>query len=249
MLIDTHCHIDQFSSPEDAVRECETSGVRVVAVTNLPSHFAVAADRLREHPLVSAALGIHPLSAKEGMREMAAFKRMAPHANFIGEIGLDFSRYGEATKSIQEHVFEEILSVIRDRPRFITLHSRGRAEKAVLEGLRRHEIKAAVFHWFSGPAKVLDEVFTEGHFISINPAMLSSAKGERIIAQSPRDRILIESDGPFAKVQGKSCKPNDVLLVYKFLADRWKISIEEVILCIKNNFERITDTFRRTPPF
>ena len=124
MLIDTHCHIDQFPSPQDVIRECETSGLRVVAVTNLPSHFAVAADRLRKHPLVSPALGIHPLSASEGIRELAAFKRMAPHTNFIGEIGLDFSRHGGASKTIQERVFEEVLRAIQDRPRFITLHSR-----------------------------------------------------------------------------------------------------------------------------
>ena len=178
MLIDTHCHIDQFPSPEDVIRQCETGGLRVVAVTNLPSHFAIAADRLRKHPLVSPALGIHPLSASKGIRELAAFKRMAPYADFIGEIGLDFSRHGEASKSIQERVFEEVLGAITDRPRFITLHSRG-AEGAVLEGLRRHGTKAAVFHWFSGPAKVLDEVLADGHLVSINPVMLSSASGQR----------------------------------------------------------------------
>ncbi len=82
MLIDTHCHIDQFASPEDVVRECQTGGLRVVAVTNLPSHFALAADRLRKYPLVSPALGIHPLSASEGIRELVAFKRMAPPRQF-----------------------------------------------------------------------------------------------------------------------------------------------------------------------
>lgn len=240
MLIDTHCHIDQFPSPQDIIGECETSGLRVVAVTNLPCHFAIAADRLRKHPLVSPALGIHPLSSTEGIRELAAFKRMAPHANFIGEIGLDFSRHGEASRSIQERIFEEILSAIQDRPRFITLHSRG-AEGAVLERLRHHGIKAAVFHWFSGPAKILDDVLAQGHFVSINPAMLSSASGQRVIAHSPQDRVLVESDGPFTKVQGKICKPTDVAIVYKSLATRWNVSIEEVIFCIKANFERIVD--------
>jgi len=242
MLIDTHCHIDQFPSPEDEVQECERNSLRVVAVTNLPSHFAVAADRLREHKLVTAALGMHPLSVTKGIRELAAFKRMAPHVNFIGEIGLDYSRHGMVSKNIQERLFEEILCTIQDRPRFITLHSRG-AEAAVLDGLRRHGIKSAVFHWFTGTGKVLDDVFAAGHFVSINPAMLSSASGSRVIAQSPRDRILIESDGPFTRVQGKICKPMSVTLVYQALADRWKISFEEVIFCIKTNFDKIVNEF------
>lgn len=240
MLIDTHCHIDQFPSPEDVVRECEKSALRVVAVTNLPSHFAIAADRLRGHKFVSAALGMHPLFAAEGLRELAAFKRMAPHSNFIGEIGLDFSRQGMASKTIQERVFEEVLSAIHDRPRFITLHSRG-AEAAVLEGLRRHGIKAAVFHWFSGSVKILEDVFAEGHFVSVNPAMLSSASGQRVIAHSPRERILVESDGPFTKVQDQVCRPTSVALVYQNLAARWNVSDETAVACIKANFESILD--------
>jgi TatD DNase family protein len=243
MLIDTHCHVDQFPSPEDVVRECEKNALRVVAVTYLPSHFAIAADRLRGHKFVMPALGMHPLFAEKGLRELAAFKRLACHANFIGEIGLDFSRQGDG---IEDHpvsaVFEEVLAAIRDRPRFITLHSRG-AEAAVLDGLRRHGIKAAVFHWFSGSAKVLDDLFTEGHFVSINPAMLSSASGQRVIARSPRDRILVESDGPFAKLEGQVCRPASVAVVYQNLAARWNVSHEGAAAYVKVNFERILGNF------
>lgn len=243
MLIDTHCHIDQFPSPEGVVRECEKSRLRVVAVTTLPSHFAVAAGRLRGHPLVSAALGMHPLSASEGIRELAAFKRMAPHAIFIGEIGLDFSRHGVASKIIQERIFEEVLSAIQDRPRFITLHSRG-AENAVLEGLRRHKICNAVFHWFTGSSKDFGSVIDDGHLVSVNPAMLGTASGKKIIAQAPRAAVLVESDGPFAKVQGSPSHPKDISLVYDELATQWGIQFDEAVEVVMNNFNRIM-TFTR----
>lgn len=238
MLIDTHCHIDQFPSPEDMVRVCEKNALRVVAVTNLPSHFAVAADRLRGHKFVSAALGMHPLFAANSIHELAVFKRMAPHSNFVGEIGLDFSRQGMASKTIQERVFEEVLSAIHDRPRFITLHSRG-AEAAVLEALRRHGIKAAVFHWFTGSVKLLENVFADGHFVSVNPTMLSTASGQRVIAHSPRERVLVESDGPFTKLHGQVCRPPSVAIVYENLAVRWNVSNETAVACIKANFESI----------
>jgi len=238
MLIDTHCHVDQFPSPEKIVRECESNGLRVVAVTNLPSHFALAADRLSQHPLVSAALGMHPMYARHGLRELSAFRRMAPYVDFIGEIGLDFSRAGIASKDTQERVFDEILSAICDRPRFLTLHSRG-AEKAVLESLRLHKISAAVFHWFSGSSKVLAELFAEGHFVSINPAMISSATGRRVIAQAPRERVLVESDGPFTKIKGSICTPVDVARVYESLATTWKVPLDEAISDIDANFHRI----------
>lgn len=240
MLIDTHCHIDQFESPEEVVHDCEKNGLRVVAVTNLPSHFAVAVDRLRDHKFLSAALGMHPLSANKGIRELSAFKRMAAHVNFIGEIGLDFSRQGIATKSLQIRLFEEVLSAVQDRPRFITLHSKG-AESAVLNALCRHGISSAVFHWYSGSADVLDAILANGHFVSINPAMLSSINGKRVIAQVPRDRILIESDAPFTKYHGQVCSPMSVTLVYQRLASHWDVSFDEVVFCVKANFARIVN--------
>jgi TatD DNase family protein len=238
MLIDTHCHIDQFPSPEDVVRECEKDSLRVVAVTNLPSHFAIAADRLRGHPLVSAALGMHPLSASDCLREVATFKRLAPQADFIGEVGLDFSKHGIASKSIQERVFSEVLQAIRNRPRFVTLHSRG-AEQAVLEALERHSVRRAVFHWFTGSEKDLQAVFEGGHFVSINPAMLSTERGQRVLRLSPDDRVLVESDGPFAKVAGKASQPKDVGSVYSALSELWSVTLEDAARRVEANFNGI----------
>ena len=244
MLIDSHCHIDQFPSPEEIVRRCEKSLIRVVAVTNLPSHFAKSADRLRTHPLISAALGIHPLFAKEGIREIGAFTRMAQHADFIGEIGLDFSRHGLPTKVLQERIFTEVLNAIRDRPRFITLHSRG-AEREVLDGLRSYGIRGAVFHWFTGSQAEFESIIEDGHFISLNPAMLSTAGGRSIVANVTRSSVLAESDGPFATIGSRPSSPEDTAAVYRALAYAWKKSSEEVEVQLAENFNRIIENIRR----
>jgi TatD DNase family protein len=242
MLIDTHCHVDQFPSPESIVRQCEKGGLRVVAVTNLPSHFVLAADRLQEHPLLSAALGFHPLCVTEGIRELPAFKRMVPHVNYIGEIGLDFSRQGAASKSLQERVFDEILGNIDERPRFITLHSRG-AESSVLQALRIHEIRGAVFHWFTGTRGELTRIIDDGHLVSINPAMLSTRTGEMLIANTPKEAVLVESDGPFSKVGGKVSEPKDIAVVYRALAASWRTGFEGTVEIIAKNFDRIIRSF------
>jgi len=243
VLIDTHCHVDQFPSPETVVRECESNRMRVIAVTNLPSHYSMAADRLRKHPLVTAALGLHPLSASRGLRELSTFKRLAHVADFIGEIGLDFSRHGKDTRGIQERVFEEILQVIKDRPRFITLHSRG-AEKAVLEGLRRNGIRGAIFHWFTGSAQDLAAVLDAGHYVSINPAMLGSESGRFVIDSAPKNLVLVESDAPLSKIDGRPSSPNDIVVVYEELAKKWQLSIGETVDVIRGTFTRITGQFK-----
>ena len=134
VLIDSHCHVDQFPHPEEIVRECEKASIRVVAVTNLPSDFAIAADRLKGHPHVWAALGMHPLMATKAIRELSAFRRLVPYVDYVGEIGLDYSSEGIATKAVQDRVFEEVLGSLEDRHRFITLHSR-RAASEILARL------------------------------------------------------------------------------------------------------------------
>lgn len=236
-MIDTHCHIDRFPVPLDLSRECERNSIRVVAVTNLPSHYELALPHLKGFRCVVPSLGIHPLSAADGKRELGRFRKLAPGADYIGEIGLDFSRAGMASKAVQESVFEEVLECVSDRPRFITLHSRG-AANSVLAALQRHGIESAVFHWFSGTSSEFDAVLAAGHLVSFNPAMLRSAKALRFLQAAPLNRILAESDGPYAKADGKPCQPKTIAEVYEAAAKTHQVSQAEIVEQMRLNFVR-----------
>lgn len=238
MLIDTHCHVDQFPEPEALIRECRQIPMKVVAVTNLPSHYATALSHVEGQSHILPALGMHPLCAQQGIRELSDFRRLAESAIYIGEIGLDFSRAGIATKTLQTRLFEEVLQILRGRKRFITIHSRG-AEGAVLEFLSRHQIQNAVFHWFTGPATLLNDIFKAGHLVSINVAAISTQKGKALISKAPKDSVLVESDGPFAKVHGKPAHPSTVSSVYEVLAREWGVSFASAVSLVSSNFDRI----------
>lgn len=237
MLIDTHCHVDQFPSPQEIVKECENYALRVVAVTNLPSDFVLAADRLKASRFVSAALGMHPLMAPKAIREISAFRRIAPHVDYIGEIGLDYTPEGLATKALQERVFDEVLSSLSDRQRFITIHSR-RAEKEVLARLESNRIRRAVFHWFTGSASDLASITEAGHFVSVNAAMLQSEKGIALLRRVPREAVLVETDGPFCKINGRPSRPTDLEDIYKKLMDQMGSSRQELEDLLTANFAK-----------
>lgn len=237
MLIDSHCHIDQFPEPETLIQECQQIPMRVVAVTNLPSHYEIALSHLEGQSHILPALGMHPLCAKQGIRELSDFRRLADSAICIGEIGLDFSRAGIATKSIQTRVFEEVLRTLHGRQRFISIHSRG-AEEAVLEALSRHQIECAVFHWFTGPTTLLKDIFKAGHLVSINASAISTQKGYALISKAPKDSVLVESDGPFAKVHGKPAHPRTVALAYEALAQEWGLPFDVAVNIVNSNFDR-----------
>ncbi len=118
------------------------------------------------------------------------------------------------------------------------MHSR-RAERNVLDILIDNKIKKAVFHWYSGPLSLIDKMIDDGHYFSINPAMIKSKNGQKIIERIRPDRIITETDGPYVKIQGNPAQPGDVNLVISYLKEVWNIPIEEVKLKIRKNLDGI----------
>jgi TatD DNase family protein len=234
-MIDTHCHVDLYPRPTVVAEEAKRARVLTICVTNLPSAFDRAYPYVAEFPNMRLALGLHPLLANAHTSERGRFRELLNKTSYIGEVGLDFSRDGIATKNVQLESFRFILRAIRGREKFITLHSR-RAELAVLELLEEERRSPVVFHWFSGSITALNRALALGHFFSINPAMLSSTNGRKNIAAIPPERVLTESDGPFVQVGGKAAVPSDVAIVEEHLATIWGMKRSDANQRLRENF-------------
>jgi len=193
-----------------------------VGMTGLPSHFAAGIDYVRGLKNIRLALGLHPLLAAKHARELELFKRLAEQTSYIGEVGLDFSRKGANTRQKQCLVFEAILDMIGNRPRFLSLHSR-RADREILSALRARHIVGAVFHWFTGSIQMAIEAVDDGHFFSVNPAMMEKNRGRKLLCSLPRDRILTETDGPYVRINDRPAHPTDVRTVVDYLAEVWHV--------------------------
>jgi TatD DNase family protein len=242
-MIDTHCHIDLYQNPTGLAQAADRAGVSTVVVTNTPSAYERAAPHVRQFKNLRIALGLHPLVANDHPKERAGFKRLIDDTFYVGEVGLDFSREGYATRDMQVQSFQMVLEVVRSKPKFITLHSR-RAEEKVREMLKEAEVGPVVFHWYSGSLSVLNKILADGHYLSINPAMVESPNGQKIIASIPRERVLTESDGPFVKVSGRTVVPMDVAIVEKYLGSLWDCDIAKARSQIKQNFKGILQTLK-----
>ena len=241
-MIDTHCHLDLYQNPEEVAREIEKKEITTIAVTNLPSHFIFSTSHVKPYKYIRLALGMHPLLTESHTElELRRFKQSAQQTLFIGEVGLDFSVHGKATASQQLITFQEVLQSINDRPRFISIHSRG-AEDKVNDLLTQYQIKRSVFHWYSGPVSVLTKIVENGHYLSINPSMIKSKNGQKIIDQLPKNRVLTETDGPYVKMGLRIVNPSDVASVLVYLAKAWKISVDEAEHQVFENFQGIMDS-------
>jgi TatD DNase family protein len=124
--------------------------------------------------------------------------------------------------------------------RILSVHSR-RAAKPVLEALADCPTAGtAVLHWFSGTERELTRAVELGCWFSVGPAMLDSDKGRRLVELMPRDRVLTESDGPFATVQGRSAVPWDVSAAVTDIAKIWSIPQRDAANELLANLRRLT---------
>ncbi|WP_256790094.1 MULTISPECIES: TatD family hydrolase [Frankia] len=237
-LTDTHCHIDAYDDPLAVLDEARAAGVHVVAVTEDPGKHRLLRARLGRRAGVEVALGLHPLRVGAASpHELTRFLRLLPQSTWIGEIGLDFSRVGAQTRHQQLRAFETILAIPELRTRPVTVHSRG-AERETIARLTQAGVPA-ILHWYTGPLAAIDDALAAGLFFSINPAMIRTKKGAALLRNIPRDRVLLETDGPFARHGGRPAHPADLVGTLKLLASLWETSAAETQTTISDNLRRL----------
>ncbi len=221
-MIDFHCHLDLYPDPHAIARECVARGLYILSVTTTPSAWAGTAALAHEAPRIRTALGLHPQIAHERKGELPLFERLLPDVRYVGEIGLDGGPEYKRHWRDQVFVFTRILELCAGvGGRVLTIHSR-RAAVSVLDALEAHPgAGTPILHWFSGTQRELARAVDLDCWFSVGPAMLASEKGRALAAKMPRDRLLTETDGPFAQLEGSTALPWDAERAIALLADMW----------------------------
>ena len=239
MIVDMHCHLDLYPKPFDLAEECTKKGVYALSVTTTPKAWSGTKKLEVGNPRVRTALGLHPQLAHDRFRELELFDQILPEARYVGEIGLDGGKDFKKHWEVQLKVFRHILeSVDKTGGRIMSIHSI-LSSSAVLEELRGIS-GVPILHWFSGSKSDLSKAIEQECWFSVGPAMLSSKKGIEIASLIPKNKILTESDGPFAKVKGRLLMPWDSYLAVKKLADIWKIPNLDVEQILKANLKDLS---------
>jgi len=172
--------------------------------------------------------------------ELPLFESLIPEAKYIGEIGLDGSAAHKQSMGVQTTVLESILSMVnRAGGRIMTLHSRSAATRVLASLKKFPNAGEFVLHWFTGSETELRAAIEMGAWFSIGPAMFASRRGLELCASMPRDRILTETDGPFAASKGAPLLPWDSALALEGLARLWRVDADEVAETVMANFKRL----------
>jgi TatD DNase family protein len=239
-LHDTHFHLDLMENPLRELERIDQEEVYTFAVTNIPEVFGYTQTLAKESKFVRAALGFHPELAHQHAHQLPLFIKLLDQTRYIGEVGLDRFKKTDEDFAEQVRVFEQIVSACHTAgKKILTVHSR-RAEKSVIDIIGPRFSGKVILHWYSGPLSEIDRALAQGFYFSINHSMTQSDNGKKIIQRIPKERLLLETDGPFIKIQNHSVNP----YFSRLIADRLyeiKKTQDEIVedFDLYNNFKAL----------
>lgn len=203
--VDSHCHLQYLEGDEeqaalDAAREAGVSGFLVPAVR------LSDADRLlglaQREPDVWCALGLHPHEAKSwqpGDQKRLAELLAEPNVVAVGECGLDF-HYDLSPREIQERVMRAQWELAVDRDLPVIVHNRDSNQEMMtaiedpsFAGLR------GVLHSYAGGPELAARALERDFYLGFSGMVTFRAADNvrEVLLETPRDRILVETDTPY----------------------------------------------------
>jgi TatD DNase family protein len=245
-IIDTHAHIDQLENLDGALARADEAGVSdIVAMSvDLDSMKKVLAiSGQYQKPKIHPALGVHPGMIKPEAQQTAFdfMRANIKQARAVGETGLDYwykwVRKDEVERQKQKDSFSFHLSLAREFDLPIVIHSRG-AWRDCLSMTLAAGMKRALFHWYSGPVDILDQILEAGFYVSTSPSVAYSPESRQAMEHAPLDRILIETDSPVNYRDGEAsfmAEPKDVTRTWKALALLKNLDEQKVLDTVNAN--------------
>lgn len=242
-LVDFHCHLDLYPDFEALVSECDAAGIQTLAVTTTPRAWPRNHELASRTKHVHAALGLHPQVVASHGHEIDLWESLLSRSRYVGEVGLDSGPQYFRSLEAQKQVFERILKACaRQGGKILSVHS-VRCVPTVLDMIEATlppDRSKVVLHWFTGSLADARRAADLGCYFSINAQMASNPRTGKVVAALPADRILTETDGPFAKVAGVPSRPADVTESLRSIAAVRQLTAEDVESMVMRNFNALT---------
>ena len=254
MIFDTHAHYDagQFDPDREAVlSSLPERGVGLVidpGCDGPSSQTAVALSR--RYPHVYAAVGWHPEEWESWTGEsMALIRRLLeePKVAAIGEIGLDYY-WDKDHKALQQEMLERQLFLALEKDLPVIIHDR-EAHGDCLEMVLRYPALRGVFHCFSGSPEMAERLLELGWYLGFDGPVTykNNKKAAAVLAVTPLDRILVETDSPYMApepVRGRRNDSANLPHVLRRIAELKGVTPEEMERLTWDNGLRLFDRIR-----
>jgi TatD DNase family protein len=187
------------------IQRALAAGVQKMIVTGTGIRNSEEAAALaKQYPgTLFATAGIHPHEAKNFTKESIVILRrllQQPGVVAAGECGLDFDR-DFSPRPAQERCFEAQLQLAAEMKKPVFLHERAAFQQfnAIMDQFSG-KLSNAVVHCFTGSLSEAKFYLDKGYFLGFTGAISDTKRFDHlkeVLAYSPLDRIMIETDGPY----------------------------------------------------
>lgn len=259
MIFETHAHYDDECFAEDRgelLAQLPSLGIgKVINVASTISSIEKCVELAHTYDHVYAAVGVHP-SELEGMDD-AVIQEMRKLSSWektvaIGEIGLDY--YWEKDKAAQEMQrkwFRRQLELAIEVNLPVIIHSRDAAEDTLklMKDMHAENIPG-VIHCYSYSPELAKEYVKMGYYIGVGGVVTfkNAKKLVQTVAETPMERILLETDSPYLAPEPHRGRRNDsreLVYVIEKIAQIKDITSEEVKDITWKNACRLFDKIKR----
>lgn len=218
------------------IDEADRRGTFVLAVTTTPKAWRGTTRLIGQRRRIRVGLGLHPEVVAERHGEVALLCGLLPETRYVGEVGMDGSPPHRHSLDLQRGVFRRILTeCTRLGGRILSIHSRGAADE-VLDAIEAHpDAGLPILHWFTGTSRQLDRAVQLGCWFSVGPAMVRSAKGRALVSRMPPERLLTETDAPFARSGDRPLYPWEATDCAPALAEALAVTPDQMLLTLRGN--------------
>ena len=236
MLIDTHCHLDEY---DDIDKIVNFDGFMIASGCDLKSNKKVL-ELVNNYDNVYGTIGIHPECVSKVIDEDYKFiennlsnKKIVG----IGEIGLDY-HYDTYDKEKQIEVFKHQLEIAEKHNIPVVVHSRD-AIADTYNTLKEYNIKGTI-HCFSSSLEMAKKFIKLGYKIGVGGVVTfkNGKKIQEIVKNIDLKHILIETDSPYLSpepLRGKRNEPKNVYYVAKKISEIKNLDISLVLEVTNNN--------------
>ena len=260
MLFDVHTHIHfpiYDKDRDEVIKRAREAGVKMLLVGTQASTSASAITLSEKNPEDAwATAGFHPNHLAEewhhDKKEQSAgepeqfdidrLRKLAEHPKVvaIGECGLDYYRITSnelKTKDRQKEVFAQQVRLAQKLRKALMMHNRPSksSDDAYLDALDIIETENVtvpkISHFYVGSLEVTRKLVAAGFYFTFGGVITFARDYDEVLRYIPLDRILLETDAPYAApmpYRGQRNEPAFIVKTAQKLAEIKGITFEEV---------------------
>lgn len=233
---DIHSHLnfpDFDDDREEVIKRTLDNGIWTIIVGTDFESSRKSIEISEKYEGLFVSVGLHPTDKGNEIFDIEKYRELAKHPKVmaIGECGIDIFRREKDDLARQKDIFKQQIELAIELDKPLMIHCRD-AHGDVLEILNSYKCPKlrGDIHFFSGSLEQARKFLDLGFYLSFAGPITFARDYDEVIRNISLDRIMAETDCPFAApipYRGQRNEPLYVLEVAKKIAGIRGISEEE----------------------